>query len=289
MGTTNILPFNQGLVNAESDGDYLVDTQRTGGAVTDSLLPSLLFNKFAAQASIVAAALCQALANKGYTLDDAAYSAMVAVMQNIRTTADEIPLLQTVSFATTIAFSALAAPGFELTLTGNVTSSTLANQFAGQLLVFVFNQDGVGGRTFVWPTNVYGAGVVGSAANSNSVQLFVTFSDLTVHAVTPMVVNGSVLPFVVPASITSSGAVNSSYAEITEKVDSSGGTVTRTLFTAVGNSGKKVNIKKVDSSGNPVNIAFTGGQTGDGSSSLAITLTNNSLTLQSDGSNWIII
>lgn len=60
-----------------------------------------------------------------------------------------------------------------ITLTANVTSSTLVSASAGQMLVFVICQDATGGRTFVWPTSMKGGGTIGTAASKCSVQEFV--------------------------------------------------------------------------------------------------------------------
>ena len=62
----------------------------------------------------------------------------------------------TVTFSSTPTFDASLGNSFKLTLTGNVTSSTLSNAIAGQLLTFVIIQDSSGNHSFVWPTNVLG-------------------------------------------------------------------------------------------------------------------------------------
>lgn len=59
------------------------------------------------------------------------------------------------SFSATPTFtcSQTTAPTlFTITLTGNVTSSTLATCAAGQILGFSITEDATGNRTFVWPT-----------------------------------------------------------------------------------------------------------------------------------------
>lgn len=82
---------------------------------------------------------------------------------------------QTVAFSATPGFVGLGQiEHFDMTLTGNVTSSTLS--MAGvplpALITFTIRQDGVGGRTFVWPGNVLGASVVGGGANQVTTQTF---------------------------------------------------------------------------------------------------------------------
>src|ERR1700679_988914 len=59
-----------------------------------------------------------------------------------------------VSFSATPTFTATsnAADDFAITLTGNVSSSTLASASTGERLSFKICQDATGGRTFVWPS-----------------------------------------------------------------------------------------------------------------------------------------
>jgi hypothetical protein len=69
--------------------------------------------------------------------------------------------------------STFAFPTFTMTLTGNVTSSSVSNARAGQRIIFVLTQDIVGGRTFAWPANFKAPSNVDGTANSVSVQGFV--------------------------------------------------------------------------------------------------------------------
>jgi len=59
---------------------------------------------------------------------------------------------------------------FTMTLTGNVTSSSL-NVPIG-LVIFQFTQDSTGSRTFAWPVNFQQPGAIGSTANQVTTQLF---------------------------------------------------------------------------------------------------------------------
>lgn len=77
-----------------------------------------------------------------------------------------------IAFSATPIFDAYYYRTFAMTLTANVTSSTLIHGEAGQEATFVLTQDITGGRTFAWPTNVKGAGVVLATANKVSVQSF---------------------------------------------------------------------------------------------------------------------
>jgi len=80
--------------------------------------------------------------------------------------------LTTVAFSATPAFDASTAASFKLTLTGNVTGSTLNNAVAGEPISFEICQDATGGRTFVPPTNVLNMGTIVSTANACSTQEF---------------------------------------------------------------------------------------------------------------------
>jgi hypothetical protein len=70
-----------------------------------------------------------------------------------------------VTFSSTPTFDVSLGNTQKLTLTGNVTSSTLSNASAGQTINFVICQDATGGRTFVWPTNFLNAPSINSGPN----------------------------------------------------------------------------------------------------------------------------
>jgi hypothetical protein len=90
-----------------------------------------------------------------------------------------------------------------------------------------------------------------------------------------------------PAAISSSGTVSDGLP--IEHVNASGGTVTRTLPTAVGRAGKSFKIKKVDTSANVVAVATTSSQTVDGfAGPWNIRFYNEALEFISDGANWKI-
>lgn len=61
---------------------------------------------------------------------------------------------------------------FQITLTGNVTSSTLTNAGIGQTIGFEIVQDGTGSRTFSWPTNVANPSTVDPGAGVTTAQWF---------------------------------------------------------------------------------------------------------------------
>ncbi len=78
-----------------------------------------------------------------------------------------------VAYSGTPSFDAGAASSFKMTLTGDVSTSTLANAGAGQVLSFVLCQDGVGNHNFNWPSNVKGGMAVGLQPSKCSAQAFV--------------------------------------------------------------------------------------------------------------------
>ncbi|MGE5111903.1 MAG: LamG-like jellyroll fold domain-containing protein [Acidobacteriaceae bacterium] len=79
----------------------------------------------------------------------------------------------TVPFSATPVFDASTADTFKITLTGNVTGSTLVNVAAGQPLNFIVCQDATGSRSMSWPSNVKGAMTIGSTAGKCNAQSFV--------------------------------------------------------------------------------------------------------------------
>jgi hypothetical protein len=66
----------------------------------------------------------------------------------------------------TVPSSATTGANFKITLTGNVTSSTLASAVNGQMLNWIICQDATGGRSFVWPSTVIGGITINSVLNS---------------------------------------------------------------------------------------------------------------------------
>ena len=102
----------------------------------------------------------------------------------------DLPALVAQSFSATPTFDASAGGSFAITLTGNVTSSSVSNAGAGATITFIITQNGTGGHTFVWPTNFKGASNIGSDANSVSVQSFI-FTGSVWRATSPGLVNAT--------------------------------------------------------------------------------------------------
>lgn len=80
-----------------------------------------------------------------------------------------------------------------------------------------------------------------------------------------------------------------SVADYTILGDAVGGAVVLNLPTAVGISGKIYNFKKVDATGNAVTVTPNGAETIDGAPNKALAVQWASVTLQSDGANWLIL
>ena len=92
--------------------------------------------------------------------------------------------LNTVTFSATPTFDARLGNTQKITLTGNVTSSTLSNAATGEHINFLICQDGNGSRTFTWPTNVKGGMTIGSTASKCSAQSFI-FDGTNAYALSP--------------------------------------------------------------------------------------------------------
>jgi hypothetical protein len=93
--------------------------------------------------------------------------------------------LNVVAYSATPVFDASLGNTQEITLTGNVTSSTLGTAPAvGEViqLNFIICQDGAGSHTFVWPTQIHGAVSIGGTASKCSEQSFI-FDGTTGYAV----------------------------------------------------------------------------------------------------------
>lgn len=79
----------------------------------------------------------------------------------------------TITFVATPVFLATGNGSNIISLTGNVTSSTITGGTAGQRFTFIIKQDATGSRTLVFPTNVKGAGSIAATASGFNVQDFI--------------------------------------------------------------------------------------------------------------------
>lgn len=184
MATSNFLQWNNAAINQEDDAEYLVDSQRVGGAPVTGIAPSKTMNKFYYQVSTFVAAFGAMMAAKGFSVSDADIGVLQAVLANISTSADFRPLITTLGYSPTPNFAANTADGFQFPLNGNVTSSTISGQTPGQAIAFYLSQDATGGRTIVWPTNFFGMTQPDPTPNAMSLFLVRVDNGGNVHAVT---------------------------------------------------------------------------------------------------------
>ncbi len=110
--------------------------------------------------------------------------------------------LDTVPYSATPAFPAASYSNFAIVLTGNVTSSTITGGTVGQLATIDVCQNGTGGNTFVWPTNLLSAPPVSAGANSCTGVTAVyngtnwtTVANSSASTTTPLTGNLDTIPF----------------------------------------------------------------------------------------------
>jgi len=172
MASTTVLQFDPAQTNCQTDATYLADSNRASGFGTDAIWPSPLANKTLNQLSNYLFALFTAFAQKGYTTNDDDIALLTATCANFLTDADILPGVVNVNYSPTAAFNAATSNGFQMTLTGNITSSAITGITAGQMVAFYFVQDSVGGRTVVWPVSMIGTQQPIPTANAITVFLF---------------------------------------------------------------------------------------------------------------------
>ena len=206
-GTTNFIQFNPTAANQETDLAYSGDSQRQNGAINGQLFNDILANKAFYQWSTFITALANALVNKNYSPMDTDINTLESVLANIVTFNDLKSNLSLVAFSPTPTFNATSTNGFDFTLAGNVTGSTLTGQAVGQTITFVITQ-GTTPYAFVPPSNINKWKPISLIANSVSIQQFVVKSDGTIWPVEP-------IQRTVQANVTSSRAFGSVYQNTT--------------------------------------------------------------------------
>ena len=100
-----------------------------------------------------------------------------------------------------------------------------------------------------------------------------------------LILNGSV-DFERTTVTTDTTLSNSHYTVL---CDATSGDITIMLPSSVGIDGRTYNIKKIDTSANSIIIDGDGSETIDGSTLVSSAIADDSFTVQSDGSNWVII
>ena len=80
-GSSNFKVFNESFLEAQSDGEYLGETQRVSG-LTNGIAKTKMHNKLFRQVSIMVAAIAQFIANQGAVVSDGDLAALVSVIQD---------------------------------------------------------------------------------------------------------------------------------------------------------------------------------------------------------------
>lgn len=88
---------------------------------------------------------------------------------------------------------------------------------------------------------------------------------------------------------TSSGPYNATIANNVILADGTSAGFTVNLYTAVGNTGRVITIKKTDSTFNVITIDGNGSETIDGSTTTTLNTQNEAIDMVSDGTNWQVL
>jgi hypothetical protein len=197
MPEVDFLPIAvSGSSVVDSQGTYAGSGYQLNGFSTGITLTASM-NKALRQGTVMAAALAnwvsgvlnQAVLDNGNvtTLTTQIGQAIAHVISSAST-----PVVVSVSYSATPTFNASGANPiqavFQMTLTGNVTSSTFLNGSAGQTVIFILKQDSVGGHTFVGPSGIYFPNI-STAASTISVASFIIDASGGFYATAPMSVS----------------------------------------------------------------------------------------------------
>jgi hypothetical protein len=158
---------------------------------TSGLTSSAQLNKVLRQATMPGAALANFISNTlGIPiLDDGNLPELITNLTDAINAAASGTQTRIVSvpFSATPVFDASQGSTFEITLTGNVTSSTLINVVSGTRLLFIVNQDSVGGHAFV-PPAILPMAAISTTASKRNVQAFIVNLAAQVLVDTPLTV-----------------------------------------------------------------------------------------------------
>ena len=191
-GTTNFLQFNPTQANQETDAEYAGDATRTSGALDGNAWPDSSANKTLYQVSTMTAALGQMLANKGFSVSDANYDALVAQLANLLTTIDLRFGLQNLSWSASIVLNAQTFTAFAVPLQGT-TALSLTGVVAGQVYAILYSQDTAGAHAVT-----FGSGFDANATQPDSgpsvlsAQLFLADATLVLRPIGPLISRGGV-------------------------------------------------------------------------------------------------
>jgi hypothetical protein len=185
MPTVDYLPVAVAAgANVDSQADFDGSGYQETG-VTSGIILSKWMNKMWRQSSMVGAAVANFIANtlSENVLDDGNLANLTA--QFTAAVSQAGSGIETVAFSGTPTFNAALFTKFDMTLTGNVTASSLVGQQPGQLIYFVIHQDGTGGRTFAWPSAVPG-GTIDPGVSKTSTQGFLVDAAGTLRPIAGM-------------------------------------------------------------------------------------------------------
>ena len=96
--------------------------------------------------------------------------------------------METITFSGTPTFDCSKGNAHKITLTADVTSSTLSNCSAGQTVEMIVCQDSGGSHAFAWPSTMKGGMTVGATASKCSAQSFI-FDGTNAYATSSGVIN----------------------------------------------------------------------------------------------------
>lgn len=185
--TVDYLPVaTGGGANVDTQGNFVGSGYQTQG-FTAGVAKSAQANKVWRQSSMVAAAVANFIANtlNINVLDDGNIANLITNLTRALFTAPGKNVV--VSFSATPTFDASLGTDFEMTLSANVTSSTLSNLTPGMTLTFIIHQDGAGAHTFVPPAGLPLA-TIDPGAGKTSVQMFKVAFGNTIYPISGMTV-----------------------------------------------------------------------------------------------------
>lgn len=159
-----------GGANVDSQANFAGSSYQTQG-FTAGTARSAQANKVWRQATMIGSAVANFVANVlGISvLDDGNISNLITNLTAAIFSGSAKN--QVLAFSATPVFDANVATDFEMTLTANVTSSTLVNTKPGMVITFIIHQDGAGNHTFSAPSNAPMA-TIDPGANKTSTQAF---------------------------------------------------------------------------------------------------------------------
>lgn len=172
-----------GGANVDSQADFAGSGYQTQGFSNGPALPNQA-NKVWRQASSMVAAIAAFMANilNQNILDNGDIPTLTAQFTAAVENAGSALII--VPFSPTPVFNLASGTKFAITLTGNVSSSSVSGAEPGDVVYFCIHQDATGGRTFSWPSGVPG-GTIDSAANSTTMQAFFVDDNGNWQAFTP--------------------------------------------------------------------------------------------------------